>query len=111
MSEFHLPESLTPPQRLLMGPGPSAIDPRVLAALNLPTVGHLDPFFLKTMDEMQRMLRQVFRTENELTLAVSGTGRVFFTVHPEARMEAFGPVREALGLDDYASARRASPVD
>lgn len=57
-----------------MGPGPSAIAPSVLAAMSAPTVGHLDPYFLKIMDEMQTMLRQVFRTENKLTLAVSGTG-------------------------------------
>jgi alanine-glyoxylate transaminase/serine-glyoxylate transaminase/serine-pyruvate transaminase len=57
-----------------MGPGPSEIPPRILAALAAPTVGHLDPYFLKVMDETQQMLRQVFRTENQLTLAVSGTG-------------------------------------
>jgi alanine-glyoxylate transaminase/serine-glyoxylate transaminase/serine-pyruvate transaminase len=57
-----------------MGPGPSDIHARVLAALAAPTVGHLDPYFLKVMDELQGMLRQVFRTENKLTLAVSGTG-------------------------------------
>jgi alanine-glyoxylate transaminase/serine-glyoxylate transaminase/serine-pyruvate transaminase len=57
-----------------MGPGPSDVDPRVLAALCAPTVGHLDPYFLKIMDELQGMLRQVFRTQNRLTLAVSGTG-------------------------------------
>lgn len=57
-----------------MGPGPSDIPARVLAALGAPTVGHLDPYFLKVMDELQAMLRQVFRTQNSLTLAVSGTG-------------------------------------
>lgn len=57
-----------------MGPGPSDIHPRVLAALAAPTVGHLDPYFLKVMDETQTMLRQVFRTENRLTMAISGTG-------------------------------------
>ncbi len=57
-----------------MGPGPSDIHPRVLAALGTPTVGHLDPYFLQVMDELQSMLRRVFRTSNELTLAVSGTG-------------------------------------
>ena len=57
-----------------MGPGPSDTHPRVLAALGAPTVGHLDPYFLQIMTEMQVMLRQVFRTQNELTLAVSGTG-------------------------------------
>jgi len=57
-----------------MGPGPSAIHPRVLAALSAPTVGHLDPYYLQLMNEMQDMLRQVFRTENPLTMAVSATG-------------------------------------
>ncbi len=57
-----------------MGPGPSDVAPSVLAALAAPTVGHLDPYFLRIMDETQRMLRSVFRTTNELTLAVSGTG-------------------------------------
>ena len=57
-----------------MGPGPSDTPARVLAALGAPTVGHLDPYFLQVMNETQAMLRQVFRTSNELTLAVSGTG-------------------------------------
>lgn len=57
-----------------MGPGPSDIHPRVLAALALPTVGHLDPYYLKLMDAMQEMLRGVFRTKNRLTMAISGTG-------------------------------------
>ncbi|MBW3540582.1 MAG: alanine--glyoxylate aminotransferase family protein [Planctomycetes bacterium] len=69
-----LPAALAPPRRVLMGPGPSDVSPRVLAALAAPTVGHLDPYFLKIMDEMQKMLRSVFCTTNELTLAVSGTG-------------------------------------
>ncbi|MCA9055974.1 MAG: alanine--glyoxylate aminotransferase family protein [Planctomycetaceae bacterium] len=65
---------VVPPRRILMGPGPSDIPPRVLAALAAPTVGHLDPYFLQVMDELQGMLRQVFRTQNPLTMAVSGTG-------------------------------------
>jgi len=69
-----LPLPVTPPRRILMGPGPSDIPPRVLAALGAPTVGHLDPYFLQIMDETQTMLRQLFRTQNQLTLAVSGTG-------------------------------------
>jgi len=63
-----------PPIRILMGPGPSDIHPRVLEALAKPTVGHLDPYYLQVMDEMQAMLRTVFRTENRMTFAVSGTG-------------------------------------
>ena len=63
-----------PPQRVLLGPGPSEVPARVLQALSAPTLGHLDPEYLKLMDETRRMLRTVFQTENELTLAVSGTG-------------------------------------
>ncbi|MGE0379003.1 MAG: alanine--glyoxylate aminotransferase family protein [Planctomycetaceae bacterium] len=57
-----------------MGPGPSDISPRVRAAMAAPTVGHLDPYFLRIMNETQMMLRQVFRTENQWTMSVSGTG-------------------------------------
>jgi alanine-glyoxylate transaminase/serine-glyoxylate transaminase/serine-pyruvate transaminase len=73
MPENKLPP-LNPPRRILMGPGPSDTHPRVLAALGAPTVGHLDPYFLQIMNETQAMLRQVFQTQNALTLAVSGTG-------------------------------------
>jgi alanine-glyoxylate transaminase/serine-glyoxylate transaminase/serine-pyruvate transaminase len=69
-----VPPPLNPPRRVLMGPGPSDVSPRVLAALAAGTVGHLDPYFLRIMDETQKMLRAVFQTTNELTLAVSGTG-------------------------------------
>lgn len=57
-----------------MGPGPSDVHPRVLAALARPTVGHLDPYYLDLMDDLQRGLRRLFRTENRMTFAVSGTG-------------------------------------
>jgi alanine-glyoxylate transaminase/serine-glyoxylate transaminase/serine-pyruvate transaminase len=73
-SAIPIPPPLCPPRRVLMGPGPSDVSPRVLAALAAPTVGHLDPYFLRIMDETQKMLRAVFQTTNELTLAVSGTG-------------------------------------
>lgn len=66
--------SVTPPVRTLMGPGPSDIHPRVLEALGRPTVGHLDPYYLKIMDELQSMLRDLFRTKNRMTMAISGTG-------------------------------------
>ena len=62
------------PQRILLGPGPSDVPARVLSALARPTIGHLDPAFLKLMDEVRADLRKVFRTNNEVTLAVSGTG-------------------------------------
>jgi alanine-glyoxylate transaminase/serine-glyoxylate transaminase/serine-pyruvate transaminase len=63
-----------PPERVLMGPGPSAVTSDVLRALAAPTLGHLDPEYLRIMDETRQMLREVFRTSNEMTLAVSGTG-------------------------------------
>jgi alanine-glyoxylate transaminase/serine-glyoxylate transaminase/serine-pyruvate transaminase len=67
-------DELTPPDRTLMGPGPSDVHPRVLRAMATPLVGHLDPAFVEVMDEVQELLRYVFRTDNEWTLAVSGTG-------------------------------------
>jgi alanine-glyoxylate transaminase/serine-glyoxylate transaminase/serine-pyruvate transaminase len=63
-----------PPPRLLMGPGPSNVAPSVLEALSRPLVGHLDPTFVRMMDEIKTMLRQVFLTKNEMTFPVSGTG-------------------------------------
>jgi alanine-glyoxylate transaminase / serine-glyoxylate transaminase / serine-pyruvate transaminase len=65
---------LNPPIRTLLGPGPSDIHPRVLAALARPTVGHLDPYYLEIMDKLQDGLRELFRTKNRMTFAVSGTG-------------------------------------
>jgi alanine-glyoxylate transaminase / serine-glyoxylate transaminase / serine-pyruvate transaminase len=69
-----MPGPLNPTARVLLGPGPSEVHPRVLAVMGLPLVGHLDPEFLAIMDEIQSLLRHVFRTENRLTLPVSGTG-------------------------------------
>jgi alanine-glyoxylate transaminase/serine-glyoxylate transaminase/serine-pyruvate transaminase len=62
------------PERILMGPGPSGVPASVLLAMAQPTIGHLDPAFLALMDQVRARLMQVFRTTNELTLAVSGTG-------------------------------------
>jgi alanine-glyoxylate transaminase/serine-glyoxylate transaminase/serine-pyruvate transaminase len=66
--------TLNPPIRTLLGPGPSDIHPRVLAAMARPTVGHLDPYYLQLMDKLQSGLREIFRTKNRMTFAVSGTG-------------------------------------
>jgi len=62
------------PERVLMGPGPSAVNERVLRAMARPLIGHLDPEFLEIMDENQQMLRQVFGTDNRMTIPISGTG-------------------------------------
>jgi len=61
-------------KRVLMGPGPSDVDPRVLEAMSRPTIGHLDPAFLEVLNEIGDLLRFVFQTANEMTFAVSGTG-------------------------------------
>ena len=63
-----------PPPRLLLGPGPSLVNPRVLRAVAAPLLGHLDPAFLQLMNEIQTMLRSVFQTGNRFTIALSGTG-------------------------------------
>jgi alanine-glyoxylate transaminase / serine-glyoxylate transaminase / serine-pyruvate transaminase len=65
---------LDPVTRVLMGPGPSDVPPRVLRAMAAPTLGHLDPDFLAITSETQQLLRDVFQTENVLTIPVSGTG-------------------------------------
>lgn len=66
--------SFYPPQRTLMGPGPSDVSPRVLAAMGRPTIGHLDPLFVQMMDEVKALLQYAFQTANELTIAVSAPG-------------------------------------
>jgi alanine-glyoxylate transaminase/serine-glyoxylate transaminase/serine-pyruvate transaminase len=60
--------------RILLGPGPSTVHPRILRVLAHPLVGHLDPQFIELMDEVQELLRFVFQTANRLALPVSGTG-------------------------------------
>ena len=65
---------LKPPARVLLGPGPSNVHPRVIKAMLSPVVGHLDPEFLKVMEDVKKLLRLVFRTANEITFPVSGTG-------------------------------------
>lgn len=68
--------SFNPPVRRLMGPGPSDVHPRVLAAMARPTVGHLDPSFIAMMDELKELLRYAFQTKNDVTIPVSGPGSV-----------------------------------
>ena len=65
---------LNPTERILMGPGPSNVHPRVYRALAAPLIGHLDPEFLEIMEDNKTLLRTVFQTENRLTIPVSGTG-------------------------------------
>ena len=76
MTQVALPESKMPkvPPRILLGPGPSGADPRVLQAMMSQMIGYLDPDFMLIMDEVSALLRRVFQTEESLTLALSGTG-------------------------------------
>jgi alanine-glyoxylate transaminase/serine-glyoxylate transaminase/serine-pyruvate transaminase len=67
-------QDLSIPKRILLGPGPSNISPRVSNAMSQNMVGHLDPVFLAIMEEVQEMLRTVFMTENRFTIPISGTG-------------------------------------
>jgi len=67
-------EPISTPHRLLLGPGPSNADPRVLQAIARPPLSHLDPLYLELMNEVQEMLRYAWQTDNRITIPVSGTG-------------------------------------
>ena len=76
MSEAHRLrlDPIATPDRLLLGPGPSNADPRVLEAIARPPLSHLDPLYLELMNEVQEMLRYAWQTDNRFTIPVSGTG-------------------------------------
>ncbi len=69
-----MPTTFHPPQRVLLGPGPSNVEPRILQAMMAPILGYLDPLYLDCLDEIQKQLRAVFETGNRVTFSVSGTG-------------------------------------
>jgi len=68
--------SFHPPQRTLMGPGPTEIHPRVLTTMSQPAIGYLDPVFIEMMEELKALLRYVYQTKNPLTFPISGPGSV-----------------------------------
>ena len=68
--------SFHPPQRTLMGPGPTEIHPRVLTTMSQPAIGYLDPVFVDMMEELKSLLRYVYQTKNALTFPISGPGSV-----------------------------------
>ncbi|MFN2161723.1 MAG: alanine--glyoxylate aminotransferase family protein, partial [Candidatus Promineifilaceae bacterium] len=76
VNEHLLPDigQLDMPPRLLLGPGPSNAHPRVLQAIAMRQVGHLDPSFIQVMDDVQDLLRYVWQIKDGFTLAISGTG-------------------------------------
>jgi alanine-glyoxylate transaminase/serine-glyoxylate transaminase/serine-pyruvate transaminase len=100
---------LSPPARLLLGPGPSMVHPRVLQAMSLPLIGHLDPEFLKIMDDIQQMLRQLFRTRNPLTIPISGTGSAGMEAALVNAVEPGDTV--VIGVNGVFGARMAAIVD
>ncbi len=79
MSDYAPPKRITsfhPPQRTLMGPGPTEIHPRVLTTMSQPAIGYLDPVFIEMMEELKALLRYVYQTKNPLTFPISGPGSV-----------------------------------
>jgi alanine-glyoxylate transaminase/serine-glyoxylate transaminase/serine-pyruvate transaminase len=71
---MNIPGQLNPPDRLLLGPGPTDVHPRVLSVMAMPVVGHLDPYFLEVMNQTQDLVRQAYLTGNRLSFAISATG-------------------------------------
>ena len=69
-------QSFHPPQRTLMGPGPTEIHPRVLTTMSQPAIGYLDPVFVEMMEELKSLLRYAYQTKNALTFPISGPGSV-----------------------------------
>ncbi len=96
---------LNPPPRLLLGPGPSNAHPRVLQALSLPSVGHLDPVFLELMNEVQTLLRYTWQTNNRLTIPISGTGSAAMEASLANALEA-GDIA-LIGVNGYFGERLA----
>jgi alanine-glyoxylate transaminase/serine-glyoxylate transaminase/serine-pyruvate transaminase len=95
VSSTNLFSPLQPPRRFLFGPGPSMVDPRVYEALSKPIVGHLDPYFIQVMGDIQQLLKVAFGTAHGATLVISGTGSagmeaaVANFVEPEAKFAVF----------------------
>jgi alanine-glyoxylate transaminase / serine-glyoxylate transaminase / serine-pyruvate transaminase len=85
---------IEPPRRLLFGPGPSMVPPRVYAAMSRPLVGHLDPFFFEISEQIRSLLGYVYSTSNEFNLALSGTG----SSGMEAAVANFAEPEQKFGL-------------
>jgi alanine-glyoxylate transaminase / serine-glyoxylate transaminase / serine-pyruvate transaminase len=103
------PDEMQPPKRLLLGPGPSEVDPRVLQALALPPLGHLDPALLDMMQTLEERLRSVFQTKNKLTLAISGTGTAGMEAALANTIEPGDPV--LVGVIGYFGERMCQIVE
>lgn len=102
-------QEFIPPRRLLLGPGPSLVHPRVLRALSTPLLGHLDPVFLTIMNDIQSSLRMIFETEHRFTIAISGTGSAGMEASIVNLVEPGDAV--IVGINGIFGTRLASVVD
>lgn len=102
-------QEFIPPRRLLLGPGPSLVHPRVLRALSTPLLGHLDPVFLTVMNDIQSSLRMIFETEHRFTIALSGTGSAGMEASIVNLVEPGDAV--IVGINGIFGTRLASVVD
>jgi alanine-glyoxylate transaminase / serine-glyoxylate transaminase / serine-pyruvate transaminase len=102
-------QEFIPPRRLLLGPGPSLVHPRVLRALSMPLLGHLDPVFLTVMNDIQSSLRMIFETEHPFTIAISGTGSAGMEASIVNLVEPGDAV--IVGINGIFGTRLASIVD
>ena len=102
-------QDFIPPHRLLLGPGPSLVHPRVLRALSAPLLGHLDPAFLGVLNDIQVLLRPVFGTDNRFTIAISGTGSAGMEASIVNLVEPGDAV--AVGINGVFGTRLASVVE
>jgi alanine-glyoxylate transaminase / serine-glyoxylate transaminase / serine-pyruvate transaminase len=107
---------LQPPRRYLFGPGPSMVHPRVYEALSKPIVGHLDPYFIQVMGDVQRLLKMAYGTKDAATLVISGTGSagmeaaVANFVEPETKLAVFANGYFSDRLTEMAKRQRANVV-
>ena len=108
--------ALQPPRRYLFGPGPSMVHPRVYEALSKPIVGHLDPYFIQVMGDVQQLLKTAFGTNDGATLVISGTGSagmeaaVVNFVEPGAKLAVFANGYFSDRLTEMAKRQGASVV-
>lgn len=108
--------ALQPPRRYLFGPGPSMVHPRVYEALSKPIVGHLDPYFIQVMGDVQQLLKTAYGTTDGATLVISGTGSagmeaaVANFVEPEAKVAVFANGYFSDRITEMAKRHSASVV-
>src|SRR5437660_11216694 len=109
---YDLLAPLQPPTRYRFGPGPSMVHPRVYQALSKPIVGHLDPFFIQVMQDVQELLKRIFGTKDASVLVISGTGSagmeaaVANFVEPGSKFAVFATRYSSSPLPEIANLQR-----